>query len=111
MNNIIIPVLELNDDNHSYCYVSKDNFWYNSEEFINKVLCKPHVEEYKIKHIALVKLDDKINVDGIDIQDLFGALEFRPDWENMTQEQKDKRTKAFDFFWNTPEEEMYEYYR
>ena len=111
MENIIVPVLELNDDNHSYCYASKDGFWYNAEEFMEKALCKPHTEEYKIKHIALIELDEEINVDGMDIQDLFGALEFRPDWENMTQEQRDRREKPFDFFWNTPEEEMYEYYR
>lgn len=109
MNNIIVPVLELNDDNHSPCYASKDGFWYDAEEFMEKVLCKPHTEEYKIKSIVLIDLDDKIKVDGMDIFDLFGCLDTRPDWENMTQEQRDKRVKAFDFFWNTSEEELYNY--
>lgn len=107
MDNIIIPVLELNDDNHSSCYTSKDSFWYDAEEFMEKVLCKPHTEEYKIKSIVLVDLDDKINVDGMDIFTLFGCLDTRPDWESMTQEQRDRRLKVFDFFWQTDEEVLY----
>ena len=107
MYNIIVPVLELNDDNHSSCYTSKDGFWYDAEEFMEKVLCKPHTEEYKIKSIVLVDLDDKINVDGMDIFTLFGCLDIRPDWESMTQEQKDRRLKVFDFFWQTDEEVLY----
>ena len=65
--------------------------------------------KYKIKFIVLVDLDDKIKVDGMDIFDLFGCLDTRPNWENMTQEQRDKRAKAFEFFWNTSEEELYSY--
>lgn len=107
MENIIVPVLELNDDNHSPCYASKDGFWYDSEEFMEKVLCKPHTEEYKIKSIILVELDNKIKVDGMDIFNLFGCLDTHPDWENMIQEQRDKRTKAFDFFWYTDEGVLY----
>ena len=109
MNNLPIPVLELNDDNHSPCFVTQGGFWYDAEEFMRDVLCKPHTVEYKIKHIALVELDDKINVDGMDIWALFGALDTRPNWENMTQEQRDKRQKAFEFFWNTSEEVLYHY--
>lgn len=107
MNNLPIPVLELNDDNHSLCYVTQGGFWHNAEEFMTNVLCKPHTVEYKIKHITLIELDDKINHEGMDIFELFGALEHRPDWTNMTQEQKDKRQKAFDFFWYTDEEVLY----
>ena len=107
MENIIVPVLELNDDNHSYCYATKDNYWYDSQEFMEKVLCKPHTEEYKIKHIALIELNSDIRVDGMDIFALFSALDTRPKWESMTQEQRDRRQKAFDYFWNTSEEVLY----
>ena len=74
---------------------------------MEKVLCKPHTEEYKIKSIVLVELDDKINVDGMDIFTLFGCLDTRPNWEQLTQEQRDKRQKVFDFFWQTDEEVLY----
>ena len=107
MENVVVPVLELNDDNHSPCYTSKDGFWYDAEEFMEKVLCKPHTEEYKIKSIVLVELDDKINVDGMDIFTLFGCLDTRPNWEQLTQEQKDRRQKVFDFFWQIDEEVLY----
>lgn len=107
MNNVVVPVLELNDDNHSPCYASKDGFWYDAEEFMSKVLCKPHTEEYKIKSIVLVDLDDRINVDGMDIFTLFGTLDTRPDWEQLTQEQRSRREKVFDFFWQTDEEVLY----
>ena len=104
---IVVPILELNDDNHSYCYASKDGYWYNAEEFMTKVLCKPHTETYEIKHIALVELDEDIIADGMNLFTMFGCLDTRPDWENMTQEQKDRRQKAFDFFWYTSEEVLY----
>lgn len=107
MNNLPIPVLALDDDNHSPCYVTQGGYWNNAEEFMNEVLCKPHTVEFKIKPITLVYLDDKINHEGMDIWNLFGALEYRPDWTNMTQEQKDRRQKAFDFFWQTSEEVLY----
>ena len=107
MESVVIPVLELNDDNHSNCYASKDGYWYDAKEFMTKVLCKPHTETYEIKHIALVELDEDIVADGMDLFTLFGCLDTRPDWENMTQEQKDRRQKAFDFFWYTNEEVLY----
>ena len=36
---IVIQVLELNDDNHSCCYASKDGFWYDAQNFGHKFFC------------------------------------------------------------------------
>lgn len=107
MENIIVPVLELNDDNHSPCYVTQGGYWYDAESFMTDVLCKPHTVEFKIKNIIYVDLNEKLNYEGMDAFALFCLLDHRPDWENMTQEQIERRQKAFDFFWYTDEEVLY----
>ena len=111
MNNLPIPVLELDDDNHSPCYVTQGGYWSNAEEFMNEVLCKPHTVEYKIKKIILVDLREDIEYKGMGWEEMFGHLEHRPDWKNMSYEKFQKRQDAFDFFCETPKEELYEYYR
>lgn len=53
-----IQVLALDDDYHDINYVTKDCFYYNVEEFMKKCLLKPHSEEYEVRMVRYINLEE-----------------------------------------------------
>ena len=53
-----IQVLALDDDYHDINYVTKDCYYYNVEEFMKKCLLKPHNEEYEVRMVHYINLDE-----------------------------------------------------
>lgn len=107
----VIPVLALNDDNHSICYVTRNGYWSDADSFIKKVLCKPHTVEYKIKDISLIYLNTMLVCDGMTIEEMFNRVDdYRINnrkEDRMTEEGLKKREIAFDYLWNTEEDLLY----
>ena len=107
----VIPVLKLNDDNHSPCYVTRNGYWSDADSFMEKVLCKPHTVEYKIKDISLIYLNTMLVCDGMTIEEMFNRVDdYRinnREEDRMTEENLKKREIAFDYLWNTEEDLLY----
>lgn len=100
MKNNIIPVLKLDDDNHSPCYVTRDDYYSDVDCFMSKALCKPHSTEFKIKEIRLIYLNENLIHDNFTMLELFDKLD-NFDFKNMSKERSIERENAFDYFWNT----------
>lgn len=106
----VIPVLALNDDNHSICYVTRNGYWSDADSFMKEVLCKPHTVEYKVKDIPLIYLNTMLVCDGMNIEEMFDRVDdyrianYR---DRLTEEDLKKREIAFDYLWNTEEDLLY----
>ena len=57
-----IPVLALNDDNHSPSYHTRSAHFANAVAFMKECLCPAHLVDYKIKHIYICDLEDDASV-------------------------------------------------
>ena len=67
-----IPVLALNDDNHSPSYHTRSANFANAVAFMKECLCPAHLVDYKIKHIHICDLEDDASIRLFDI--LNGAI-------------------------------------
>lgn len=107
-----IPVIGIDDDNHSISYVTRGNYYSNSEIFMREVLCKPHTDEYKIKIIHFVDLKEDLNFKGLDGEQMCHLLDCVSDIDKLFKENHNKwllREEVFNFLFYTKEEELYEY--
>ena len=106
----VIPVLALNDDNHSICYVTRNGYWSDADSFMKEVLCKPHTVEYKVKDITLIYLNHMLVCDGMNTEEMFDRVDdyrIADHRDRMTEEDLKKREIAFDYLWNTEEDLLY----
>ena len=106
----VIPVLALNDDNHSICYVTRNGYWSDADSFMKEVLCKPHTVEYKVKDITLIYLNHTLVCDGMNTEEMFDRVDdyrIADRRDRMTEEDLKKREIAFDYLWNTEEDLLY----
>ena len=106
----VIPVLALNDDNHSICYVTRNGYWSDADSFMKEVLCKPHTVEYKVKDIPLIYLNTMLVCDGMNIEEMFDRVDdyrIADHRDRMMEEDLKKREIAFDYLWNTEEDLLY----
>ena len=105
-----IPVLALDDDNHSTCYVTHNGYWHDADSFMKELLCKPHTVEYKIKNIPLIYLNTMLVYDGMTTEEMFDRVDdyrIADHRDEMTEEDLKKREIAFDYLWNTEEDLLY----
>jgi hypothetical protein len=105
----VIPVLALNDDNHSVCYVTRDGYWFDADSFMEEVLCKPHTVEFKIKYINLIYLNTTLEYKGMNVKEMFYRVDdFRIKYQDeLTREDLEKREIAFNYLWNTEEDVLH----
>jgi hypothetical protein len=106
----VIPVLKLDDDNHTPCYVSLTNYWSDADSFIQDVLCKPHEEIYSIKEIEGVWLKEDGKHNGMSYWEMFDRVDDHRMLyfsSRLTEEDLKKREEAFWFFYRASKEELY----
>ena len=104
-----IRILMLDDDNHTPCYVMENRYWSNANSLMKEVLCKPHTLEYEIKEIKLIELNTALYYENMSAEDMFDRVDdYRINKRNgLTEDEYEKRLKAFNFLWETPEEDLY----
>ena len=112
----IVPVLKLDDDNHSPCYVTENGYWCDADSFMKNELCKPHSVEYKIKTIEYIYINPDLEYEGVKATTMFDRVDdyrindgIMEGARGLTYEQYVNRKIAFDFFWNISEEDLYKY--
>ena len=106
-----IRILMLDDDNHTPCYVLENSYWSDANSLMKNVLCKPHTLEYEIKEIRLIELNTGLYYEDMSAEEMFDKVDDyrinKPSGFGLTEDEYEKRLKAFNFLWETPEEVLY----
>lgn len=90
-----IPVLALNDDNHSTSYHTRTADYANGAAFMKECLCPAHLVDYKIRYIHICDLEND------DLERLFEIV------EGYIPATSAEKADAFNILWAIGTEDFY----
>lgn len=106
-----IPVIALNDDNHSKAYVTRGSYYNNAADFMKECLLKSHTVTYEIKEVYLCYPEgDLANIDEEKFLNMFDLLYLTYEPGELAKKDFSKweeREKVFDLFWKNGSEWQY----
>lgn len=91
-----IPVLALNDDNHSTSYHTRTADYTNGAIFMKECLCPAHLVDYKIRYIHICDLEND------DFVRLFEIV------EGCVSATSAEKADAFNILWAIGTEDFYD---
>ena len=95
-----IRVLALNDDNYETSFVTEDSYYSNAASFMRNALLRPHTEEYQVRSILLINLDESEEEDFNLLDSIYNPL-------SLNAKEAGQRQLIFDKFWEKGERFIY----